>query len=139
MDNKKIKIPKPIKIIVLCLIIVACLIIVYLKFLKVSSLNNITVSWLRSDIIEAKSYLEKNSSYFGFIPERNYGICGERNIPIINISSDGKDIAIFRMSCNKSKYYCLDSMSKLYPLEIKAVIPEPYVKSGATNCDYKKR
>ena len=135
MDKEKIKIPKPIKIIAIILIIIACLVVGYLKLLKVSSLNNITVSWLNSDIIEANLYFGKNSSYLGFIPERNFGICNKQGSPIVNISSSGKDIAIFQISCNKSQYYCVDSKTNL--VTSKAVIPEAYVKSGATNCDYK--
>ncbi len=139
MDNKKNSSQKRnLTMVVIVIVVIGLLALGYIYLLRVAMTNDITTSWLNSDMVEANSYLEKNSSYIGFVPEHNFLIC-ENKIsypPIVNISSDGRDVVIFGLSCNKSKYYCVDSKNKV--VTEKAIIPEEYVKSGATNCDYKK-
>jgi uncharacterized RDD family membrane protein YckC len=83
-------------------------------------------------IPEAVSYAEKNSSYIGFKPEVVPVNCN--GDPVVNISPDGKKIAVFmKSSCSSSLvYFCVNPVTN-FKEEI-ANADEAYVSSGATVC-----
>ena len=86
---------------------------------------------LTSVIAEAAVYTSAHSSYLGFKSKADVVSCSGE--PIINISSDGKQIAIFMKSClNSTKYFCADSTKNI--IGSTADIEVDYVKSGAATC-----
>ena len=86
---------------------------------------------ISSILFDSISYADKNSSYIGFQPKANTVACSSD--PIVNISKDGKNIAIFLKSCmDGTKYFCADP-TKSY-IDHDAFTDETYIKSGATVC-----
>ena len=86
---------------------------------------------LVSIITSSASYAATNHSYLGFQSKTDIVSCSGK--PIINISSDGKQIAIFMKSClDNTKYFCADSTKNI--IGSTADIEVDYAKNGATVC-----
>lgn len=65
---------------------------------------------LNSVMPTAIIYLDNNDSFSGFNPSIKLPDCSGK--AIINISSDGQEMAIFAKSCsNSKKYFCIDAKS----------------------------
>jgi hypothetical protein len=92
--------------------------------------------WTEYDTIKlmdaAKSYHNLQNTYKGFKTPADFkpdSTCGNR--PIVNISSDGSQMAVFIQYCSsdkQGKYACQDS--KLNEADVDAT----YAQSGATSC-----
>lgn len=85
---------------------------------------------MSSIMVQAIDYQITNNSFTGFqVPKINYPACS--GMPIINISKDGNDLALFGKYCSeelKGKYYCADSNVK------HADVQFDYINSGKTDC-----
>jgi len=86
---------------------------------------------MRSIIPAAIIYKDTNTSYAGFtVPAGAISCSGQ---PIVNISSNGKQMAVFMKSCkDKTKYFCADPEKNITTET--AEVDESYVKSGAVIC-----
>jgi len=102
-----------------------------LKNARVNAQDAYIKSSLMSAVPQAILYADSNNdSYKGFIPDATFSpeIQKCAGNPIVNISPDGKDIAIFAKLCSETgKYFCVD------PQDSKEV-DERYAKSGANTC-----
>lgn len=92
-------------------------------------------SSLYSMSFEAMLYRDENSSYKGYKSINTHFECSGQSVqPIVNISKDGKEMAIFVKSCNeKDKYFCANPETQL--ITKTAEVDESYVKGGATICN----
>lgn len=89
---------------------------------------------LSSMIPDAIIYEDENSSYKGYKVPSDISAIACSGQPIINISTDGKQMAIFMKSCGEdSKYFCGNPETTL--VTETAAAGEDYVKSGATICN----
>jgi len=92
-------------------------------------------STLASVNVSALIYADDNNfSYTGYVPQASAGSIACSGQPIVNISTDGKQMAVFMRSCQKSdKYFCGNPETSL--ITETAEVSESYVKSGATICN----
>jgi len=80
-------------------------------------------------IIDAIAYADKTGSVSGYKKSAEIELLNCSGEPIINISSDGKEIAVFGKSCSgEKKYFCKD-----FDLN-KAEVSDNYTKGGKTTC-----
>jgi uncharacterized RDD family membrane protein YckC len=89
---------------------------------------------LSSTNADAIIYEDTNTSYKGYKPQASASgvVCSGQ--PVINISPDGKQMAIFLKSCtDKTKYFCGNPATSL--VTATAEVSDAYVKSGATICN----
>lgn len=97
---------------------------------------------ISSVIPSAAIYQDEKGTLKGFVP--NFGIKFKKctGNPIVNISPDGKDMAIFAKLCdpkNKGKYFCADIAGLDYIDELAYTeVDESYAKSGKYFCQDKK-
>jgi uncharacterized RDD family membrane protein YckC len=83
-------------------------------------------TYLSLDIHRAIQRKETTGSFGGFTPTVIKRCGGE---PIVNVSPDGQQLAIFSRSCSDSaKYYCADSNTRTLGVN------EEYAKSGNVTC-----
>jgi uncharacterized RDD family membrane protein YckC len=132
------------------LIVVACVlpflaIIGILASIVLVSLNNARgkaqdaaiKSTLASMLPEAFIYQVDNSTLLGYKLSDNFigdSIKKCSGQPVVNISPDGKQIAIFMKSCkDDKKYFCGNPLTSL--VTETAEVDESYVKSGAAICN----
>jgi uncharacterized RDD family membrane protein YckC len=90
---------------------------------------------LASVNVSALIYKEDNASYKGYVPGPNTSVIACSGQPVINISADGKQMAVFMKSCQEpDKYFCGNPETSL--ITGTAEVSEGYVKSGATICNF---
>lgn len=89
-----------------------------------------TKASIASIMPEALIYYDANGTYTGFKPSVDFKPIECSGEPIINISADGKNMAIFAKNCSDDKkYFCNDSQnSKITETS------SDYAKSGAISC-----
>ena len=96
-------------------------------------------SIIMNDLSEAIIYYDTNNSYKGFVPQPKNNTPACSDSPIVNISNDGKSLAIFMKSCLKeTEYYCMaDDESKKMEEQQKDIItvPKSKMESGASSCE----
>jgi len=80
-------------------------------------------------IVDAIAYADKTDSVSGYKKSAEIELPSCSGEPIINISPDGKEIAVFGKSClDEKKYFCRD-----FDLN-KEEVSDNYAKSGRTTC-----
>lgn len=73
-------------------------------------------------------YQDAHSSYLGYEPNAGFNLIACSGQPIINISPDGKNMAVFAQLCSdKTKYFCVDPQNA-------QEVSEQYAKNGAISC-----
>lgn len=113
--------------------ILASIVLVSLSSARGKANDAYIKSMVSSAIPEAILYADgNNNSYNGFVPTITFNPDIQKcsGQPIINISPDGQNMAIFAKLCSDgTKYFCADSNNK--PLDV----GEQYAQSGAYSCD----
>jgi len=86
---------------------------------------------ITNTIIYAAMYQDKNNTLIGYqIPESvKFPECSGN--PIINISADGKELAVMVKSCaSEEQYFCYDTTAKTGVLKVDKIFTE----QGRTSC-----
>jgi len=114
--------------------ILASIVLVSLNSAKDKASDAAAKSIISSVIPDALIYLDEKGSLLGYNPASQFTVLRPCNgQPIINISKDGKNLAIFVNSCADSKkYFCDDLDSNM------ADVDQAYATSGKTDCGMKK-
>jgi uncharacterized RDD family membrane protein YckC len=73
-------------------------------------------------------YGDDNGTFKGFKPDVSFKLIACSGQPVINISSDGKNIAIFAKSCSDSKIYFCDDKNGLVN------VTADYAQTGSASC-----
>lgn len=89
---------------------------------------------INSIIPDALIYADTNSTYKGYKIKAGPSPMACSGEPVVNISADGKQMAIFMKSCKDAKkYFCGNPESGL--VTETAEVDEAYVESGASVCN----
>ncbi len=105
-------------------IVLIVTIFVSLYFVKSGKFTDALLkSHANSDMMHAFEYYKQNSTFTGYKTESR--------VPIISISPDGKEAAVF--ACTLSTGNCACDDSSIYPGEV-VEVPESWAKSGKTSC-----
>lgn len=133
--NKKV----PVWVIIIASIIPAIVILGILSSIVLVSLNSARSKGRDASIraslgsisIDAMIYFDDKGSFAGFQAVEKAPICN--NAPMVNISPDGQEIAIFKKSCDDDKkYFCIDA--KISGAGNVQEVDDQAVKSGQTRC-----
>jgi hypothetical protein len=133
-SNKGLIIGIIIGVIVVILIIVgflASIVLVSLNSARAKARDASIKSTLSANIPSMILYYDEHASYNGFKPSVDFNaeILACSGQPIINISPDGKNMAIFAKLCSEgSQYFCVDPVNG-------QEIDAKYTESGAYICD----
>lgn len=116
--------------------ILASIVLVSLNNARGKAQDAAVKSTVSSEIPAAILYADSRGSFSGFVPLYNNDskiiACSER--PVVNISPDGKNIALFGKLCSDpKKYFCADASLASEKVN-NAEVDEQYVRSGISAC-----
>lgn len=115
--------------------ILSSIVLVSLNSAKGKAQDAAVKAAISSQIPRGIIFYDEKKSFEGFKLDNNFQMTECSGRPVVNISPDGQEIAIFGKLCSMdSKYFCADASANADAAGLTAEVDAAFVESGKTVC-----